>query len=821
MYDGKVVFKVDLDTKDFTPQLQKTKKDLDSLMYKYDALKKKPVMDRTDKKNLEGYTEEARAKVIASANAQRKKDLLDLQAQIQQTANKYIDLKAKQDAVFNASYKKGLSSIKNINMMDNAAYNKSYALQYGQIGNTMTKLSGELPYVADGFKDIGKEADYAGNEAEDAGKKTEKSGNNMSKGFTKGLKSAKRLALGIVGIRSAYMLARKAASSYMAQDEDLAKSMQSVWTGLGAFLAPLLETLTNLMLKFVGYLNVFIRALTGKDLIANANAKILEKQAKAQEKLNKATKEYQNYDFDVIRTQQADTSASSGSGSDEAQLINIPELNQGIVKKLEDLAEWLKKNKDLIEKVGIALGVTFGAVAIGKLLANIAALIGSGALMTGLLGLLAVLALVAVAWEIKLVIEGLEELKEASKTAKNLAEYLSTIAKLTGKNIVENPDELEPETLEEVTDKYQDVNEGIIDYYDSVKDSVEQTKKGMERMSYGNEGELGAGLGRFFADTGAFLTGKGTNYTMRQMEEVLEQNEGEYKAASETMQSVIWSAIELAKQNRLSEKGYKTLTKIIMKYSGDLDYLSDVTDEYKFNVKDAYNILGNYAEVYPDVISEVLGFNNVTKDQKTQINDLTKKLANGQISFTKYTTEINKIPNKVTTKVETSGIDKSKKDVTDYTETIDKVPKEKSTKLSSDDKNAKDSVNNYKRSLLEIPSIITTKVQFSFNETTIQEQIKQLLKKINVPNLGSSLGKLLGFAGGGYVSQPTLAMVGEGKYNEYVIPEGEDYISRLANEIGKYSSGGNGNVNVYLDGRLIQRQISKTSDRINFTRNGR
>ena len=39
-------------------------------------------------------------------------------------------------------------------------------------------------------------------------------------------------------------------------------------------------------------------------------------------------------------------------------------------------------------------------------------------------------------------------------------------------------------------------------------------------------------------------------------------------------------------------------------------------------------------------------------------------------------------------------------------------------------------------------------------------------------------------------------------------------------EIGKYSGGGGGNVNVYLDGRLIQREMAKTSDNKRFNTNG-
>ena len=81
-------------------------------------------------------------------------------------------------------------------------------------------------------------------------------------------------------------------------------------------------------------------------------------------------------------------------------------------------------------------------------------------------------------------------------------------------------------------------------------------------------------------------------------------------------------------------------------------------------------------------------------------------------------------------------------------------------------------------------------------------------------------GGFRGYALGGIVTQPTRALIGEAGYPEAVVPMTQDYLSTLASEIGKYSSGGNGNtVNVYLDGRLIQRQVQNTKDNKDFATN--
>ena len=85
---------------------------------------------------------------------------------------------------------------------------------------------------------------------------------------------------------------------------------------------------------------------------------------------------------------------------------------------------------------------------------------------------------------------------------------------------------------------------------------------------------------------------------------------------------------------------------------------------------------------------------------------------------------------------------------------------------------------------------------------------------------GGSKGKKA-YALGGIVTQPTRALIGEAGYPEAVVPMTGDYLSTLASEIGKYGGGsGGGNVNVYLDGRLIQREMAKTRNNKNFNTNG-
>lgn len=211
----------------------------------------------------------------------------------------------------------------------------------------------------------------------------------------------------------------------------MAEKLRSVWVGLGSFLQPALELISDGLLKALGYLNVFIKALTGIDYIARANAKALQKQAQAQKNLNKQT-----YDFDVVRTQQ-DTSTSGGASTGSG-LIEIPELNDRIVKKLQKLAITLKDNWWWIKKVGVALLGVFGALAIAKFLSGIGALLGSATLGTGLLGLQALLVAIAGVYVISMYIENYKKIKQEvedlKKSYDNLRESIDSVTKKDKEN---------------------------------------------------------------------------------------------------------------------------------------------------------------------------------------------------------------------------------------------------------------------------------------------------------------------------------------------------------------------------------------------------
>lgn len=318
---------------------------------------------------------------------------------------------------------------------------------------------------------------------QDAGEEGNKMNEKILKGFKKSTSIMKRFALSLFSIGTVYATVSKASSAWLSEDTALAQKLQNVWIGLGALVSPVIEKISDLMLKALGYLNEFVKALSGGriDFIAKANAKALERQTKAQKELNRQT-----YDFDEIRKQQEQNAGvSTGISGGE---ISIPELDNRIVKKLQDLAKWLRENQELVKGLGIAFGIAFGAYKIASLLSNIGKLIGVASAGTGLAGLGAILGTLAqigvIAIGVSLLYTGLtgrdliSDLKEAYNGIRALNE-IEQEQREASKKLLEDSLTIIEATNKEL-EKEDNSQERINQLENIKKDNVEDIKKYLE-----------------------------------------------------------------------------------------------------------------------------------------------------------------------------------------------------------------------------------------------------------------------------------------------------------------------------------------------------
>lgn len=111
--------------------------------------------------------------------------------------------------------------------------------------------------------------------------------NKIQSGMDKSLKSAKRFALSLFGIQSAISVISKASMSYATVDEENTQKVQAAWIGLGSMFASIKNIIADFTIKAVSYINIFVKALTGTDFLANAMAKSMNKANKSASKLSK------------------------------------------------------------------------------------------------------------------------------------------------------------------------------------------------------------------------------------------------------------------------------------------------------------------------------------------------------------------------------------------------------------------------------------------------------------------------------------------------------------------------------------------------------
>lgn len=204
--------------------------------------------------------------------------------------------------------------------------------------------------------------------------KQEETSAGLTKGMEKGIKSIKRFGFALFSIHSIWRMVSRASSAYMAQDSAMAQKMQATWVGLGSFLAPILERITTMVIRAVKYLNVFIKALTGVDLLARAISKSMDKMNKTASKSSKTLA-----GFDEV----TNLGDNAGGGGVDTSWVNAFEdipLDESIVTRITELGlaiksawdeyfapffSWMKDNWDGVGKwVGLAIGVIIIALAL-------------------------------------------------------------------------------------------------------------------------------------------------------------------------------------------------------------------------------------------------------------------------------------------------------------------------------------------------------------------------------------------------------------------------------------------------------------------------
>lgn len=201
--------------------------------------------------------------------------------------------------------------------------------------NTGKEISSAFDKIKAKIKSAGTHLAGLGGKFKNVLSESKNLGKTFTSTFNNGIKSIKRFAMGLLSVRTAVSMVSKAMQSYLSYDTQLSNSIQNCWNVLGSLLAPILEFVISLFSKAVSYVNAFVEALTGINLVARANKKALDSQAKSTKKLSDTQSS-----LDEFHTVSTDT----GSGNDNKP-ITVEPVD---MDKLDFLFDWIDKAKKLL-----------------------------------------------------------------------------------------------------------------------------------------------------------------------------------------------------------------------------------------------------------------------------------------------------------------------------------------------------------------------------------------------------------------------------------------------------------------------------------------
>lgn len=327
---GKVIIGTRLDTKQLEKDLKNSEKELQK--YEKEAEKLTEAKAKIDI-DLQEY--EKQKQLIQEANEKTLK-----LCTTEEQRNWELDIQKRQLDELTQEYSAQIQKAEEINSKI-----ESNAVSQSMLNDKIQETSQKLKQVK-GFEQIKNEI------------------NEVNKGLTKTIKKVGKWALGIFGIRSAYNAVRSAISTLTQYDDQMASNIEYIKYALANSLQPVIQTILNLVVKLLQYINYIVKAWTGKDLFKTADAfKNAQKNAKGLNKeLQKTTA-----GFDEINT----ASSQSISGTDTGG-ISVPDVDlTGIQGEIPGWVDWIAKNGELVKNILIGIGIAIGLIELAKLISGL------------------------------------------------------------------------------------------------------------------------------------------------------------------------------------------------------------------------------------------------------------------------------------------------------------------------------------------------------------------------------------------------------------------------------------------------------------------
>lgn len=180
----------------------------------------------------------------------------------------------------------------------------------------------------------------------------------VGKSITGQISKIGKMAMAVVGIRTAWNAVRRAVSLVSQYNPQIATDLQYMGYCIANLVAPAVQWLTRLLYTALSYINAIMQAWFGINIFANSSAKAFKKMQKSVGGTAKSSKEIQKslQGFDEMNVLQDTNNNSSSGGSG----VGTPSMDlSNMSGEVPEWLKWIIDNKDLIISTltGIAIAI--------------------------------------------------------------------------------------------------------------------------------------------------------------------------------------------------------------------------------------------------------------------------------------------------------------------------------------------------------------------------------------------------------------------------------------------------------------------------------
>lgn len=161
-----------------------------------------------------------------------------------------------------------------------------------------------------------------------------KSTKQSNSGLGNMFKSLSKLGMAFIGIRSVFMLIRRAMNEVLSENEKLKNTMEAMWASVGALIEPIVTKIIQLLATAISYAFAFIQALSGLNLFAKTSEKIKKKNAKGGGSDSRSAAK-----FDELNVLSKNGGAGGGANMGLIEEVKLNEKQLAIVEKLKAIWE--------------------------------------------------------------------------------------------------------------------------------------------------------------------------------------------------------------------------------------------------------------------------------------------------------------------------------------------------------------------------------------------------------------------------------------------------------------------------------------------------